>query len=110
MRRRPTLSDTGSAVTLDLHGARIHEAEDLVLSAARLAASRGRSTLRVVYGASTTDRDHSNRTVKTAVLAMVDAGDLDGWIASEHISEGHATFGLALTGANDSRRIALADL
>ena len=108
--RRPTISDTGSAVTLDLHGARVHEAEDLVLRVAELAARRGRSTLRVVYGASTTDRDGANRTVKTAVLALLDAGELDDWVASEHVAEGHALFGLTLSGASDPRRITLADV
>ena len=107
---RPTLSDTGSAVTLDLHGARVAEAEALVLAAARAASGAGRSTLRVVHGASTTDWDGGNRTVKTAVLDLLDDGELDAWVASEHRTEGAVLLGLHASGAADRRRLTLADL
>ncbi|MEL6614557.1 MAG: Smr/MutS family protein [Bacteroidota bacterium] len=107
---RPTLSDDGHAVTLDLHGARVAEAEDLLWAAAEVASGAGRSTLRVVHGASTTDWDGGNRTVKTAVLALLDSGSLDDWIASEHRTEGAVLLGLQASGVADRRRITLADL
>ena len=107
---RPTLSDSGAAVTLDLHGARVAEAEDLVRATAEAAARAGRSTLRVVHGASTTDWDGGNRTVKTAVLGLLDRGVLDAWVASEHRTEGAVLLGLRASGASDRRRLTLADL
>ena len=105
----PSVTDSGSAVTLDLHGVRVHEAEDLVLAAAEVAAESGRSTLRIVHGASTTDWDGGNRTVKTAVLGLVDGGALDPWVASAHRTEGHVLLGLRVLG-HDARPITLSDL
>ena len=110
MLRRPTLTDDGRAVTLDLHGARIAEAERLALRAAQEASGAGRSTLRIVHGASTTDWDGGNRTVKTAVLSLLDSGALDAWVASEHRMDGAVLLGLQASGAADRRRITLSDL
>ena len=108
--RRPTLSDDGRAVTLDLHGARTAEAEALVRSAARRAAGAGRSTLRIVHGASTTDWDGGNRTVKTAVLGLLASGALDAWITSEHRTDGAVLLGLDASGGPDRQRLTLDDL
>lgn len=110
MPRTPTLSDDGRTVTLDLHGARVAEAEDLLWGAAEVASGAGRHTLRVVHGASTTDWDGGNRTVKTAVRALLDSGALDAWVASEHRTEGAVLLGLHASDAADRRRITLADL
>ena len=98
----PHLSDDGLSVPLDLHGARVPEAEDLLLAAAELAAECGRSTLRVVHGASTTDWDGGNRTVKTAVL--------DAWVASAHHAEGAVLLGLRPLGPPDREPLTLAEL
>ena len=106
----PRLSDDGLSVTLDLHGARVPEAEGLVLAAAELAAECGRSTLRVVHGASTTDWDGGNRTVKTAVLALLSSGDLDAWVASAHHAEGAVLLGLRPLGPPDREPLTLAEL
>ena len=106
---RPTVSDDGSSVTLDLHGATVREAEDLVIAGAEVAAESGRSTLRVVHGTSTTDWDGGNRTVKTAVLALLDRGELAAWVASVHRTDGHVLLGLRSLG-HDPRPITLSDL
>lgn len=106
---RPSVSDDGLSVTLDLHGARVDEAEDLVLAAAEVAAESGRSTLRVVHGTSTTDWDGGNRTVKTAVLALFDHGDLFPWVSSAYPTEGALLLGLRSSG-HDPRPITMADL
>lgn len=110
MLRRPTLTDDGRAVTLDLHGARIAEAEHLARRAAQEASGAGRSTLRIVHGASTTDWDGGNRTVKTALLDLLDSGALDAWVASEHLTEGAMLLGLSASGVPDRRRLTIGDL
>ena len=107
---RPTVSDDGSSVTLDLHGATVREAEDLVIAGAEVAAESGRSTLRVVHGTSTTDWDGGNRTVKTAVLALLSSGDLDAWVASAHHAEGAVLLGLRPLGPPDREPLTLAEL
>ena len=108
--RRPTLTDDGRAVTLDLHGARVAEAEALAVGAARAASGAGRSTLRIVHGASTTDWDGGNRTVKTALLDLLNRGALDAWVADEHLTEGAMLLGLRASGAPDRQRLTLRDL
>ncbi|MEM1056967.1 MAG: Smr/MutS family protein [Bacteroidota bacterium] len=107
---RPSVTDDGASVTLDLHGAMLHEAEDLVFAAVEIGAEAGRSTLRVVHGASTTDWDGGNRTVKTAVLRLLDSGALDLWVASAHRTEGHVLIGLRALGPVDRRPITLDEL
>jgi hypothetical protein len=73
---RPHLTDDGAIVTLDLHGAPVDEALRLVRRAAALAAGRGRGTLKVVHGTSTSDPRARNRTIKHALHDLLDDGGL----------------------------------
>ena len=72
----PRLSDDGTTVTLDLHGATVDDALDLVDATAALAAERGRTTLRIVHGSSTSDALARNRTIKHALHDLLDDGSL----------------------------------
>ena len=74
----PRLSDDGSTVTLDLHGARVEEALVFVRQTVDAARVRGRSAVRVVHGASTSDPLARNRTIKHALLDLLDEGGLLG--------------------------------
>jgi DNA-nicking Smr family endonuclease len=89
---RPRLTDDGRTVTLDLHGARIDEALGLVRRAARLAAARGRGSLKVVHGASTSGG--SARTIRDALHALLDDGALAPDVADAVRFDGHALLGL----------------
>ena len=80
------------------------------MAAAEVAAEAGRSTLRIVHGASTTDWDYGNRTLKTAVRGLLDEGALDPWVASEHRAEGHVLLGLRPLGPSDRRPIRMEEL
>jgi len=108
--RHPTLTDDGRAVVLDLHGARVDEAESMIRSAARLAAGRGRSTLRVVHGASTSDALDRNRTIKHALYALLDGGQLRSWVSSIVRGEGYTLLGLAAGSTRDPRPLQLRDV
>ncbi len=72
----PRLSDDGTTVTLDLHGASVDAALGLVRRTAALAARRGRATLRLVHGTSTSDPLARNRTIKHALHDLLDDGSL----------------------------------
>lgn len=79
-------------------------AENAVAAAAR----RGRSTVRVVHGHSTTGG--GARTIKSALLDAVDRGAFDAHAVSELRSEGSVLFGLAVSGASSPVRLRLADV
>ena len=72
--KQPRLTDDGTAVELDLHGAYVDEAISLVRRVAALASERGRSTLRVVHGSSTSDPLARNRTIKYVLQDALDSG------------------------------------
>lgn len=106
----PRLTDDGSSLTLDLHGARIAEAERMILGAARLGAERGRTRLTVVHGGSTSSALYRNRTIKHALYDLLDDGDLDRWVTDSVRLEGSTVLSLPLRGSSDLRRLTLADL
>ena len=105
---RPHLVDDGRAVTLDLHGARVDEALDLVDALVAEAARRGRTTVRVVHGASTSGT--RERTIKSAVHDALDAGDFAPHVTSAFRQEGAVLLGLAPAAAPLPGRLTLADL
>ena len=105
---RPRLDDDGRAVTLDLHGARVDEALDLVDALVVEAARRGRATVRVVHGTSTTGA--GRRTIKSALHDALDAGDFAPPVTSAFRQEGAVLLGLAAAPAPLPGRLTLGDL
>lgn len=103
--KQARVSDDGTTVELDLHGVYVDEAIALVEKAAAVASERGRSTLRVIHGSSSSDPLSRNRTIKHA-LEDVLAGGIEGVIS--HHSMGDVTL-LNLSGAarRDSALITL---
>lgn len=106
----PRLDDDGQTVTLDLHGARVEEAERLAAAAVIEAARHGRQTLRLVHGHSTTGRWGEERTIKTALHAMLDAGAFRSHVTQSVRGEGHLLLGLAPAPTPARGRLRLADL
>ena len=106
----PWLHDDGSTVTLDLHGATVDEAVRLTRRTVQEAARRGRSTVKVIHGASTSRRLAPNRTIKNALYAELD-GDAFGVDLTGHWrDEAAVTLSLDLTAARDPRPIRMRDL
>ena len=104
------LHDNGHTVELDLHRVRVVEATDAFEETTVLAAERGRRTLRVVHGHSTTDPRGEAATIKRAVQELLRSGYLDEYVAS-WVDQGGATLvGLLAAPAADPRPLRLSDL
>ena len=91
----PRLDDDGQTLTLDLHGARVDDAERLAAATVIEAARHGRQSVRIIHGSSTTDRDGGNRTIKTALYALLDSGGLSRHVASAFRDEGRVLLAIA---------------
>jgi hypothetical protein len=87
----------------------VAEGERLILGVVRAAHARGRDSVRVVHGASTSALTHRNRTLRHALLDLLDEGALDAWVVSEVVTEGSTLLGLGVGRAADPRRLALPD-
>lgn len=107
---RPRLTDDGRAVELDLHGTRIDDAHALVRRTAALAAARGRTSMRVVHGASTSDPRARNPTIRHALLDVLERGELRPQVTDHAPFDGHTLLALAVGAARDPKRIVLADV
>jgi hypothetical protein len=104
----PTLRDDGRTVTLDLHGATVEEAERLAERAATEARRRGRSTLRLVHGSSTTDG--VRRTIKSALHALLAGGRLGATTGQAIAGEDVLVLSLDPAGRTDPRVLSLNEL
>lgn len=105
----PRLDDDGQSVTLDLHGAHVADALDLAHALVIEAARRGRSTVRLIHGTSTTDLG-TDRTIKSALYGALDDGAFDRHVTSSFRSEGLLTLGIAPSPSPRAGRIRLIDL
>ena len=106
---RPRLDDDGTAVTLDLHGMTVDEADDLAFSVVVEAARRGRQTVRLIHGSSTFD-EGAEHTIKAALYHALDAGDYDRHATSSFKMDGTLVLGLAPAPMPKSGRLRLTDL
>ncbi len=106
----PTLEDDGQTVTLDLHGASVEEALDLARRVLRAAARRGRRSVRIVHGRSTSSRTHRNRTIKHALYDLLDRHALDDVVTSQWRAEAYLLLSLDVTAAVDAAPLRLLDV
>lgn len=106
---RVRLTDDGRAVRLDLHSASIAEGERLIRRAAAMAHRRGRTSLVVVHGSSTSERLYRNPTLKHRLYDLLDEDALPG-VASAWRRDGETVLGLSSPHPHDSRPIRLSDL
>jgi len=106
----PSILDDGRTVVLDLHGATVDEAVALTRRTIAAAARRGRSGVKVIHGSSTSRIDRQNRTIKHAILALLDDGTLSPEIASAWRAEGHFLLSLPLGRPVDSAPIRMTDI
>mgnify|MGYP001365053148 CR=1 FL=1 len=106
----PRLDDDGATVTLDLHGATVDEALDLSVRTVELAARRGRASVRLVHGSSTTRHDPHRRTIKRALHALLDEGGLHPAATQALRMEDVLVLSLDVTTAPDPTPIRLRDV
>jgi DNA-nicking Smr family endonuclease len=103
----PALRDDGHTVTLDLHGATVREAERLTDTTLRLAAARGRSSVKLIHGASTSSREYRNRTIKHAVQ---DLAEMHSSVTGVLRAGGYLTCSLDVTTRRDPASLSLRDV
>jgi len=95
---------------LDLHGARVTDAEDLAEAVVIEASRRGRSTVRLVHGISTTEHNVDDWTIKTALHAMLDEGVFALYTTSAFRADGHLLLGIAPAPQPAAGRVTLRDI
>ena len=106
----PRLDDDGTTVTLDLHGATVDEAVDLSLATVRLAAQRGRASVKLIHGSSTTRRSPHRRTIKRALHALLDEGAFRPQATEAWRTDDLLVLSLNVTTATDPTKIRLLDV
>jgi DNA-nicking Smr family endonuclease len=106
----PTLDDDGHRVTLDLHGATVDEALDLTFQTVRLAEERGRTSVKLIHGSSTTTPHSPRRTIKQALHEELDRGALSPHATDTLRAQNHLVLSLDVTATRDPTPIRLADV
>ena len=106
----PQLKDDGQTITLDLHGARVTEAERLAEAVVIEAARHGRATVRLIHGVSTSEWGDGRRTIKSAIHEMLDDGEFQRHVASVVRGDGHVLLGIAPAPRPIPGRVRLQDL
>jgi Smr domain len=104
----PTLKDDGQTVTLDLHGASVDEAEGLALRVVAEARRRGRSSVRLIHGSSTSGG--GRQTIKSALRTLLDDGRLGVSPGNAIAGEDTIVISLGHAGQPDPRILTLTDL
>lgn len=104
----PKVDDDGSMVTVDLHGLTVDEAIDVTYQTVRLAQDRGRASVKLIHGWSTTRP--GRRTIKTALHDLLDEGMLGASATNVIRSRSHIVLSLDLTVSSDPTRINLSDV
>jgi DNA-nicking Smr family endonuclease len=106
----PRVSDDGQTIELDLHGASVQMAQDMILAIIPLAANRGRSVVRIIHGVSTSETFDDRSTIKSTLLALLEQGTLDRYVPDWIVLEGSTVVSLNVTGRRDSTRILIHDI
>ena len=106
----PRVDDDGQTVTLDLHGASVEEATTLAARLVREAARRGRHTVKIVHGHSTSSGLYQNRTIKNALYDLLDQGTLGSGVTHAWRADGHLLLSLDVTASADPTPIRLLDV
>ena len=105
----PRLDDDGSRITLDLHGVDVDRAVEMAGAAIIEAARHGRTSLRIVHGASTAERGHE-RTIRGELRDAVQHGDFDRHVTTHLFDDGSMLLGLAPSPRPADGRVRLGDV
>lgn len=106
----PRLHDDGSSVTLDLHGATVDEAVALSHATVRLASRRGRASVKLIHGSSTTRRAPYRRTIKRALRERLEAGAFRPEATEAWRTEDVLVLALSVVPSSDPTPIRLRDV
>lgn len=106
----PRLNDNGRTVELDLHGATVEQALRIILRTVQQASVRGRYSVKIIHGSSTSSRFYRNRSIKNELDLILEAGDLDKYVSSTWKSDEYMLLSLHINLETDPRRITLNDV
>ena len=106
----PSLTDDGHTVTLDLHGATVDEALHLTRQLIYEADRRGRATVKLIHGSSTSEGRFRNRTIKSALYDALESGQFSDKVTGEWRSKNVLTLSLSLGMNPNGTRLRLLDL
>jgi len=106
----PRISDDGRTVEIDLHGASVREAESMLRRLVSIAVRRGRSTVRVIHGASTSESDAGRSTIRGHLLAMLESGTLSPDITDWFAFDTSTVVSLQTPSRADAARITINDV
>lgn len=93
---KPRLTDDGIRPELDLHGCTVNEALHLARQLIIESARRGRDSVRLIHGMSTSTP--GNRTIKSALTELIESGALTLHVSGALKSEGHMIVALRRRG------------
>ena len=106
----PRVADDGQTVDLDVHGATVREASDMIARLVSLAITRGRSTVRIIHGASTSEIDSDKLTIRTRLLELLEEGTLSPDVVSWFTFDTSTTLSLPQPTKVDRTKIVIYDL
>jgi hypothetical protein len=106
----PQLADDGSTVTLDLHGLTIDEALRLAQRLVAEAGRRGRATIKLVHGSSTSNGAYRSRSIKHELYDLLETGAFGTQISGHFKTEDVLVLSLPLSASADQRLIRLRDV
>ena len=107
--KRPSLRDDGRTVELDVHGATVRDALMLLRQTLMLSESRGRATVKVIHGYSTSVGPAQLNTIRSELHRLLDEGALSE-VRSDYRFAGMTTLALDHGQRSDRRRITMHDL
>lgn len=107
--RRPAIRDLGQTVELDLHGTSVRDAIILLRRTLMVCAARGRTSVKVIHGYSTSVRPRANATIRDMLYELLDEGSLTD-VQNHYRFEGSTILLLGHAGTADRRRITMRDI
>lgn len=105
----PRILDEDGRLEVDLHGLTVDDALDWSARLVREAARRGRSSIRLIHGTSTTATRSEVRTIKTALQDWLSARRPEA-VSSVWLEDASCLLGLRRWGSPDPRPIRILDL
>lgn len=106
----PSVHDDGQSVQLDLHGSKVRHAKRLFENTLLLACERGRSTVKVIYGTSTSVDDAFASSIKHTILDMLVSGEYSDLVSGYWETDGHALVSLIARGSPAPQRITIFEI
>ncbi len=106
----PRIKDDGNTVELDLHGASVPHGLHLVDQLLSLVNQRGRSSIKIIHGSSTSDDDVFADTLKNRISDKLTSGDYNNYVTSHWSTDEYVILSPAQASPLDRRPISIFDL